>query len=119
MHVFIRKTGQGVPMATEQKPLSSGFGPLTTAAEIVEGVELRGKVAVVTGGHGGIGLETTRALAKAHAAVVVGARDLANAGQNLAGIATVRVLALDLPGPGSNYRLADEVRSAHRETNVL
>ncbi len=106
-------------MATEQKPLSSGFGPLTTAAEIVEGVELRGKVAVVTGGHGGIGLETTRALAKAHAAVVVGARDLAKAGQNLAGIANVRILALDLTDPGSIDRFADEVLSAHGALDLL
>jgi len=51
-------------MNTEQKRIMSGFDPQTTAAEIVSGINLRGKTAVVTGGHSGIGLETTRALSQ-------------------------------------------------------
>ncbi len=50
-------------MMTEQKPLISGFGPRTTAEEALAGRDLRGKVAIVTGGHAGLGLETTRVLA--------------------------------------------------------
>jgi len=38
-------------MDTEQKLLKSGFGPHTTAEEIVSGLDLTGKVIVVTGGH--------------------------------------------------------------------
>jgi NADP-dependent 3-hydroxy acid dehydrogenase YdfG len=66
-------------MDTEQKPLKSGFGPQTTAEEIVSGLDLRGKVIVVTGGHSGIGLETTRVLSNAGASIIVGARDLQKA----------------------------------------
>ena len=61
--------------ATDQKPLKSGFGPQTTAEEIVSGLELSGKVIVVTGGHSGIGLETTRVLSNAGASSVICARN--------------------------------------------
>ena len=46
--------------------------------------DLTGKVAVVTGGYSGIGLETTRALAGAGAKVYVPVRDPAKAQTNLA-----------------------------------
>ena len=66
-------------MTTEQ-PLGSGFGARTTGEEALGGRDLRGKVAIVTGGHSGIGLETTRVLSKVWAAVVVGARDVEKPG---------------------------------------
>ena len=59
---------------TPQHPLGSGFGPRTTAAEAVAGIDLHGKTAVVTGGYSGLGLETVRALASAGAKVMVPAR---------------------------------------------
>jgi hypothetical protein len=42
-------------MKTYQKPLISGFGAETTAEEIAAGINLRGKVCVITRGHSGIG----------------------------------------------------------------
>lgn len=51
----------------------------TTAAEVVEGIDLTGRVAVITGASGGIGLETARALASAGATVVLGNRDASKA----------------------------------------
>jgi NAD(P)-dependent dehydrogenase (short-subunit alcohol dehydrogenase family) len=59
---------------TPQAPIHSGFGPDATARDVLRGHELRGKTALVTGGYSGIGLETTRALAEAGAAVIVPAR---------------------------------------------
>jgi hypothetical protein len=47
---------------TGQKPLISGLGPRTTAEEALADRDLRGMVAIVTGGHAGLGLETTRVL---------------------------------------------------------
>lgn len=46
-----------------------------SAAEIVAGIDLNGKVAVVTGASAGLGVETARALAAAGAEVVLAARD--------------------------------------------
>jgi NADP-dependent 3-hydroxy acid dehydrogenase YdfG len=57
--------------AQDQAPIGSGFHDKSTAAEVIEGIDLSGKNAVVTGGYSGIGLETVRALASAGARVTV------------------------------------------------
>lgn len=69
---------------TPQQPIGSGFGPRTTAAEALAGIDLSGKLAVLTGGYSGLGLETARALAGAGAAVVVPARRPEHAREALA-----------------------------------
>ncbi|MEY9840026.1 SDR family NAD(P)-dependent oxidoreductase [Streptacidiphilus sp. EB103A] len=51
------------------------FGASTTAAEVVDGVDLHGRRAVVTGASSGIGVETARALAAAGADVTLAVRD--------------------------------------------
>jgi NAD(P)-dependent dehydrogenase (short-subunit alcohol dehydrogenase family) len=87
----------------------TGFGPTTTAAEIVANVDLHGKRAVVTGASSGIGVETARALASAGAEVTLAVRNLA-AGRKVAdeiaqrlpaGAPGVQVAALDLADPAS------------------
>jgi len=55
----------------------------TTALEVVEGVDLTGQHAIVTGGASGIGVETARALAHAGAQVTLAVRDTA-AGERVA-----------------------------------
>ncbi|RJK94317.1 SDR family NAD(P)-dependent oxidoreductase [Vallicoccus soli] len=78
------------------------FGATTTAAEVVDGVDLAGRRAVVTGGASGIGVETARALASAGAQVVLAVRDTAAGARTAAGIAAstggppVEVRPLDL-----------------------
>jgi NAD(P)-dependent dehydrogenase (short-subunit alcohol dehydrogenase family) len=61
-------------MIGEQHKIGSGFGFHSTADEVLAGIDLSGKLAIVTGGYSGIGLPTTQALAKAGAHVVVPAR---------------------------------------------
>ena len=72
--------------AADQKPLGSGFPAKSEPHEILAGIDLSGKTAIVTGGYSGIGLETTRALAGAGAKVIVPVRDPAKASENLASV---------------------------------
>ncbi|MGN5382015.1 SDR family NAD(P)-dependent oxidoreductase [Streptomyces lasalocidi] len=83
-------------MSTAQHKIGSGFGATSTADDVLEGIDLTGKLALVTGGYSGIGLESTRALAKAGAHVVVPARRPATAEQALAGASGVELEELDL-----------------------
>ncbi len=55
--------------------LTTPFGATTTAMEVIEGINLRGKRAIVTGGSSGIGVETARALAQAGAEVILAVRN--------------------------------------------
>ena len=54
--------------------IKTKFGFSTTAAEVLDGVDLTGKTMIVTGGASGIGIETVRALSQAGAAVTIAAR---------------------------------------------
>src|SRR4051794_1885816 len=73
------------------------FGATTTATEVVRGVDLGGRRAVVTGGSSGIGLATARALAGAGAEVVLAVRDPESGRRAAATIAeAARVEPLDL-----------------------
>jgi FlaA1/EpsC-like NDP-sugar epimerase len=54
--------------------LETPFGFHSTTSDVLQGVDLSGKTALVTGANAGIGYETARALASAGAAVVVAAR---------------------------------------------
>lgn len=79
-----------------QKPLHSGFNASSTAEEVIKGINLKGKIAIVTGGNTGIGLETTKTLAAAGATVIVPARDIEKARKNLAGIPNVELDVMDM-----------------------
>ena len=106
-------------MRTEQKPLPSGFGRETTAEEALAECDLRGKAAIVTGGHGGIGLETTRVLSNAGATVVIGSRDPKRAKIAVAKMKNVEVSQLDLASPKSIDRFANEFLGSNRALDLL
>jgi NAD(P)-dependent dehydrogenase (short-subunit alcohol dehydrogenase family) len=94
-------------MSELQHPIGSGFDARSTAADVVEGIDLKGRTAVVTGGYSGIGLETTRALAGAGARVVVPARRPDTAAANLDGVEGAEVDELDLSDLASVRAFAD------------
>lgn len=83
-------------------PIRTPFGFGSTANQVIEGVDLTGRRAVVTGGASGIGIETARALAGAGAEVVLAVRRLEAAEEvasdirNSTGNPRVRVERLDL-----------------------
>ena len=62
------------------------FGADTTTDEVLAGIDLTGKRALVTGGSGGLGAETARALASKGARVVITARDVAKGEEVAKGI---------------------------------
>ncbi len=100
-----------------QKKLDSGFNAKSEPSEILAGKNLSGKVAIVTGGYSGIGLETTRALAAAGAKVYVPVRTLQKAKENLKGIdGEVIVDAMDLADLASVRTYAISI--ANRETKL-
>ncbi|WP_218221907.1 SDR family NAD(P)-dependent oxidoreductase [Nesterenkonia sp. Act20] len=80
---------------------TSPFTATSTAAEVLEGVDLRGRSAVVTGASSGIGVETARALARAGAHVVLAVRDVA------AGRRAAEDMALTDPGASLEVRFLD------------
>jgi len=104
---------------TPQLPLHTGYGPRTTAEEIIEGVDLTGKVAIVTGGYSGIGLEVSRVLAKAGAQVIVPARSLEKAKVALTTIPKVELGEFDLADPASIDNFANRFEESTRPLHIL
>ncbi len=87
--------------------ITTPFGEQSTAAEVIAGIDLTGKRAIVTGGASGIGVETARALAGAGAEVTLAVRNV-EAGVRTAkdivagtGRKEVLVSPLDLADPAS------------------
>jgi NAD(P)-dependent dehydrogenase (short-subunit alcohol dehydrogenase family) len=103
----------------KQEPIQSGFGAATTAREVIAGVDLSGKTAIVTGGYSGLGLETVRVLANAGATVVVPARDPKRAAQSVAALQNVEVYELDLMEPTSIDAFAARFLSANKALHIL
>jgi NAD(P)-dependent dehydrogenase (short-subunit alcohol dehydrogenase family) len=86
--------------------ITTPFGAESTAAEVIAGVDLAGRRAVVTGGASGIGVETARALAAAGAEVTLAVRDTAAGERAADGIASTagarpHVALLDLADQAS------------------
>jgi len=106
-------------IAHKQHPIGTGFTAASTADDVLAGIDLSGKNAVVTGGHVGLGLEATRALAKAGASVTVGSRDPRRAASALAGIERVEVAQLDLLDPASIDLFAARYLDSGRPLHML
>ncbi len=89
-----------------QQALGSGFNAASTARDVMQGISLAGRTAIVTGGGSGLGRETVLALAAAGARVIAPARDVARARDELAPIPGVEVWPLDLLDAASIDRFA-------------
>jgi len=106
-------------MTTPQQPIDSGFGAATTSDDVLQGRDLSGRQAIVTGGYDGIGLETALKLAKAGAQVIVPARTLRKAHAALDGIANVTIEPLDLLNPASIDAFAAKFVETGKPLHIL
>ena len=105
---------------SDQIPTQSGFHAKSTGTEVLSGIDLTGKTAIVTGGYSGIGLETVRCLAASGASVIVPVRSPDKARENLAGVdGDVKTAALDLADLASVRAFAKSAVEGHTQLDLL
>jgi NAD(P)-dependent dehydrogenase (short-subunit alcohol dehydrogenase family) len=92
------------------------FGFATTVDEVIDGVDLSGKTAVVTGASSGLGLQTVATLASAGAEVVAVVRDPDNRGELTEDIDAV---ALDLARLDSVRAAAGAIAARYPRVDIL
>ena len=103
-----------------QKPIDSGFNSKSNAHEITKDVDLNGKIAIVTGGYSGIGLETTRELVSSGAEVVIPAKRSDVAIKNLEGIVPEEnVIEMDLSDLNSVKNFTDGYKENFNRLDLL
>lgn len=102
-----------------QKAINSGFNASSTTTDIIKGIDLTGKTAIVTGGNTGIGLETVITLASAGATVIVPARDVEKAKKNLPDSLPIEIEKMDLVNPESIDAFAEKFLASGRPLHLL
>lgn len=102
-----------------QHQLGSGFNATSTANDVIRGIDLTGKITIITGGNSGIGLETTKVLAAAGSTVIVLARDIEKAKKNLQEIPNVELETMDLMKPESIDAFAQKFIASGRPLHLL
>lgn len=103
----------------QQQPLGSGFNATSTTNDVIKDIDLTRKIAIVTGGNTGIGLETVKTLAFAGATVIVPARDVEKAKKNLQWIPNVEIAAMDLMETDSIDAFANHFLESERPLHLL
>jgi NAD(P)-dependent dehydrogenase (short-subunit alcohol dehydrogenase family) len=106
-------------MTTPQQKIGSGYGAASTADDVLSGIDLTGKLAIVTGGYSGIGLETTRTLRRAGADVLVPARRPDGARAALVDLDGVEVDTMDLGDLESVRAFSQRVLDSDRSVDIL
>jgi NAD(P)-dependent dehydrogenase (short-subunit alcohol dehydrogenase family) len=102
-----------------QNPIGSGFNAKSTTNDVIKGIDLTGKIAIVTGGNTGIGLETVKILANAGATVIVPARDIEKAKKNLQDVPNIELEIMDLMNPDSIDAFAQKFLLSKRPLHLL
>ncbi len=106
--------------AADQKPLGSGFPAKSEPQDVLADIDLTDKIAIVTGGYSGIGLETTRALAAKGAKVIVPVRDEAKAADNLSDVeGNVSSATMDLSDIASVRKFTDAMGGSLSQLDLL
>lgn len=104
----------------DQVKVAHNFQAKSTGREVLEDINLEGKVAIVTGGYSGIGLETTRALAEKGVRVIVPVRTKAKAMENLSGVeGDIQIDSLDLSDLTSITAFSDNMLKGLSQLDIL
>jgi NAD(P)-dependent dehydrogenase (short-subunit alcohol dehydrogenase family) len=98
---------------------ASRFSAVSTAGDVLSGVDLTGRTVVVTGGYSGLGLETTRSLIAAGARVIVPARRPDVARTALMGLAGCQVIEMDLLDIPSVRAAAAQIKESVGRLDLL
>ncbi|OVE64851.1 oxidoreductase [Clostridium diolis] len=104
---------------TTQTPINSKYNFSTTAKDVIEGIDLKDKIAIVTGGYSGIGIETAKVLAEAGATVIIPARDIEKAKEAMNNIPNIEIEHLDLMDPMSIDSFAQKFINSQRSLHIL
>ena len=106
-------------------PITSAFGARTNAMDVIKGISLKGRTAIVTGGASGLGYETSRALASAGATLTLAVRNLAQGAEAAKAMraefphATVDVALLDLADLGVVKKFATDWNARGQGLDIL
>jgi len=101
------------------------LGPTTTTTEVLEGIDLTGRTALVTGASAGLGVETARSLASAGAHVLLACRDPDKGHAAIERIrtsvpdASLELGPVDLASLSSVRSFAADVGERHRRIDLL
>ena len=107
-------------ISDNQKPVNSGFEAKSEPHQILDGIELNNKTAIVTGGYSGIGLETTRALKGAGVRVITPVRRIDIASKALDGIVPAEdIIEMDLGDLSSVQKFVDDFNDLNLSLDLL
>ena len=107
-------------ISKQQKPTNSEFHSKTNADEITKGIDISNKIAIVTGGYSGIGLETTRALVTAGVKVIIPAKRTDIACKNLEGIVpNENIVEMNLENLNSVKKFTEDFKENFKKLDLL
>ena len=107
-------------ISSNQRPIQSGFNSKSETSDILSEINLSDKVAIVTGGYSGIGLETTKGLVLAGAKVIIPAKRPEIAFKNLNGIVSEdNIIKMDLSDLNSVKEFTDNFKENFSKLDLL
>jgi len=107
-------------ISEKQAPIQSGFNSKSESSDILKGINLEGKLAIVTGGYSGIGLETTKGLIIAGADVIIPAKRPDVAFKNLKGIVPNKnIIQMDLANLNSVRKFTESINENFNKLDIL
>ena len=107
-------------ISNHQSPLSVSFNSKSETYDVLDGINLHGKIAILTGGYSGIGLETTKGLVSAGAEVIVPAKRPELALKNLEGIVPKEnIVSMDLGDLRSVSSFSEQFKNNYSKLDIL